>query len=163
MKERMLVVSQAQAGQPLAKVLRARLAWSWSEVQQAVAAGRVRINGSVCRNPAHRLSRGLRLSVAGAPQPVQQPRKRQPPPSKPRYQGPTPVIRYADGQVVVVDKPAGLTTMRHAEEAAEFGARARRFLPATLADWLPELLAPAAKGKPLLAVHRLDKETSGLV
>src|SRR5207245_2020091 len=74
-----------------------------------------------------------------------------------------PQIRYVDNQVVVVDKPAGLTTMRHAEEAAEFGARARRFLPATLADWLPELLAPAAKGKPLLAVHRLDKETSGLV
>jgi 23S rRNA pseudouridine1911/1915/1917 synthase len=60
----------------------------------------------------------------------------------------------------VADKPAGLTTMRHAQEAAEFGARARRFLPATLADLLPPLLPGAGQVR---AVHRLDKETSGLV
>jgi len=102
-----------------------------------------------------------------------------------------PVIRYADPQVVVVEKPAGLTTMRHLEEAAEFGRHARRFLPTTLFDLLPSLLArheaaknrkrPGAKNrferKPqsplrplspspsrfLRAVHRLDKDTSGLV
>ncbi len=102
-----------------------------------------------------------------------------------------PVIRYADAQVVVAEKPAGLTTMRHPDEAAEFGRRARRFLPATLADHLPFLLAAheatkgrkghrakGAKFKPpspsrplspspprffLRAVHRLDKDTSGLV
>jgi 23S rRNA pseudouridine1911/1915/1917 synthase len=55
--------------------------------------------------------------------------------------------------------------MRHAEEAAEFGARGRRFLPATLQDLLPGLLAAARPGKPgrVRAVHRLDRETSGLV
>lgn len=97
-----------------------------------------------------------------------------------------PVIRYADAQVVVVEKPAGLTTMRHPEEAAEFGSRARRFLPSTLADSLPEILArfeaekrkktkgPKGHQRPkwkfdsrshfsVRAVHRLDKETSGLV
>src|SRR5438105_4207571 len=78
---------------------------------------------------------------------------------------PSPVIRYADAPVVVVEKPSGITTMRHPEEAAEFGARARRFLPPTLADLLPPLLA---KGRPgpqprLRAVHRIDIETSGLV
>jgi 23S rRNA pseudouridine1911/1915/1917 synthase len=75
------------------------------------------------------------------------------------------VIRFADAHVVVVEKPAGLTTMRHAEEVAEFGARARRFLPPTLADLLPGILAKGRLGRPLpvLAVHRLDKETSGLV
>jgi 23S rRNA pseudouridine1911/1915/1917 synthase len=63
-----------------------------------------------------------------------------------------------------VDKPPGLTTMRHAEEAAEFGARARRYLPATLADLLPGLLARAGeRATAVRAVHRLDKETSGLV
>jgi 23S rRNA pseudouridine1911/1915/1917 synthase len=67
--------------------------------------------------------------------------------------------------VVVVEKPAGLTTMRHAEEAAEFGDRARRFLPPTLADLLPELLAKGRPGRhpPVRAVHRLDKDTTGLV
>jgi 23S rRNA pseudouridine1911/1915/1917 synthase len=76
-------------------------------------------------------------------------------------EGAGPVVRFADAHVVVVDKPAGLTTMRHPDEAAEFGARARRFLPATLADLLPGLLGG---GRPrVIAVHRLDKDTSGLV
>src|SRR5262249_55142666 len=63
------------------------------------------------------------------------------------------------------DKPPNLTTMRHADEVAEFGPRARRYLPPTLADLLPEL---QAEGRPgcfswIRAVHRLDRETSGLV
>jgi 23S rRNA pseudouridine1911/1915/1917 synthase len=69
-----------------------------------------------------------------------------------------PVIRFRDAHVVVVEKPAGLTTMRHAHEAAEFGPRGRRYLPATLAD----VLAGQLGGK-VRAVHRLDNETSGLV
>jgi 23S rRNA pseudouridine1911/1915/1917 synthase len=74
-------------------------------------------------------------------------------------------VRFQDAHVVVVEKPPGLTTMRHADEAAEFGRRAQRFLPPTLADLLPPLLAPARGGKrpQPRAVHRIDKETSGLV
>jgi 23S rRNA pseudouridine1911/1915/1917 synthase len=55
--------------------------------------------------------------------------------------------------------------MRHADEAAEFGERARRFLPPTLADLLPGLLAKGRHGRPgrVRAVHRLDSDTSGLV
>jgi 23S rRNA pseudouridine1911/1915/1917 synthase len=74
-------------------------------------------------------------------------------------------VRFVDEHVVVVDKPPGLTTMRHAHEAAEHGERAKRFLPPTLADLLPGLLPPRRDGRPAVvrAVHRLDKETSGLV
>jgi 23S rRNA pseudouridine1911/1915/1917 synthase len=74
-------------------------------------------------------------------------------------------IVHADAHIVVVNKPAGITTMRHADEAAEFGRRARRFLPSTLADLLPDALANGRPGaKPhVRPVHRLDKETSGLV
>lgn len=71
-----------------------------------------------------------------------------------------------------MDKPSGLTTMRHPEEAAEFG-RGRHFLPKTLADLLPDLLArqrSPRRGSPapprrdsVYPVHRIDKETSGLV
>jgi 23S rRNA pseudouridine1911/1915/1917 synthase len=84
---------------------------------------------------------------------------------KRRAHGPKPIIRYADKHIVIVDKPAGLTTMRHAEEVAEFGPRGKRFLPPTLADLLPGLLAqrrPNERTK-VRAVHRLDKDTSGLV
>jgi len=70
------------------------------------------------------------------------------------------IVRYADDAVVVVEKPAGLTTMRHAEEAAEFGPRGKRFLPEALADYLPPLIPG---GGPLRAVHRIDRDTSGLV
>jgi 23S rRNA pseudouridine1911/1915/1917 synthase len=75
------------------------------------------------------------------------------------------VIRYADQHVVVVEKPPGLTTMRHAEEANEFGPRGKRFLPPTLADILPGLLAHGRpeRQRPVRAVHRIDNETSGLV
>jgi 23S rRNA pseudouridine1911/1915/1917 synthase len=69
---------------------------------------------------------------------------------------------FVDSQVVVVDKPAGLTTMRHPEEAAEFGSRGRRFLPKTLADLLPSLLTDGY-GRQVIPVHRLDRDTSGLV
>jgi 23S rRNA pseudouridine1911/1915/1917 synthase len=70
-------------------------------------------------------------------------------------------IVHSDDSLVVVNKPAGLTTMRHKEEAAEFGERARKFLPKTLADLLPALLG--APGRPVIAVHRIDRDTSGLV
>jgi len=76
-----------------------------------------------------------------------------------RRQANQPIVRYCDAHVVVVDKPPGLTTMRHPHEAAEFGARSRRYLPATLAELLPGLIG----GGRVRAVHRLDKETSGLV
>jgi 23S rRNA pseudouridine1911/1915/1917 synthase len=79
-------------------------------------------------------------------------------------------IVYLDEHIVVVDKPAGLTTVRHAHETAEFGTRAHSFLPQTLVDVLPGLLAARTKKKArpvrpgrIRAVHRLDKETSGLV
>jgi 23S rRNA pseudouridine1911/1915/1917 synthase len=109
------------------------------------------------------------------------PRKGKRPDQAPRYPkgGAGVVVRYADAHIVVVDKPVGLTTMRHPEETAEFGSRARRFLPPTLADLLPGLLrereqrgaeGKQPRGKPtprkpirVIPVHRLDKETSGLV
>jgi 23S rRNA pseudouridine1911/1915/1917 synthase len=69
-------------------------------------------------------------------------------------------IVYRDADIVVVDKPPGLTTVRHRHEAAQFGKRAQRFLPPTLVDLLQKRGSPAGR---LRAVHRLDKETSGLL
>lgn len=80
-----------------------------------------------------------------------------------KSQAPAIRICHVDPHIVVVDKPAGLTTVRHKEELKERGARARRFLPATLVDLLPKLVEPKnPRPQRLRAVHRLDKETSGL-
>ncbi|MBP3954636.1 RluA family pseudouridine synthase [Gemmata sp. G18] len=70
-------------------------------------------------------------------------------------------IVYVDDAVVVVNKPIGLTTMRHKDEVDEFGAHGQRFLTKTLAGMLPALLG--APDRPVTAVHRLDRDTSGLV
>lgn len=98
-----------------------------------------------------------RAQPARRPSPQPQPPQFRLPPDLP-----PPIIRHADAHIIVVDKPAGLTTMRHAEETAEFG-RGQRFLPPTLADLLPGLLAGKHARLPVIPVHRLDKETSGLI
>ncbi len=72
-------------------------------------------------------------------------------------------IVYLDDHILVVDKPPGVTTVRHADEAKAFGPRARRYLPPTLVDLLPGVMPKKQRGPRIRAVHRLDKETSGLV
>jgi len=133
--------------------LRSHLGLSWSQARRLVGDRQVRLAGVPCHDPARRVRSGQLLEVGS------------PASSAPERQAPSPRVRFADAHVVVVDKPAGLTTMRHAEEVAEFGRRARRYLPPTLADLLPPLLAAGRPGRlPLVrAVHRLDKDTSGLV
>jgi 23S rRNA pseudouridine1911/1915/1917 synthase len=69
-------------------------------------------------------------------------------------------IVYSDDAIVVVNKPAGLTTSRSAEERAEFG-RGKKYLPTTLAELLPAALG--SPNKPVRAVHRLDRDTTGLI
>jgi 23S rRNA pseudouridine1911/1915/1917 synthase len=144
----------------LAAVVRTRCRLSWSAVRRLIQQGRVRLAGQVCRDAGRPTRKGQRVEVGESAPPKLQPKS-------PKKTGKTAgvVIRHADADVVVVEKPAGLTTMRHAHEAAEFGARARRFLPKTLADLLPGLLARLTPGKPgpVIAVHRLDRDTSGLV
>jgi 23S rRNA pseudouridine1911/1915/1917 synthase len=156
MSEQRFTVAAAEVGQTIAAVLRGRLRLSWGEAKRLVRDGRVQLAGAACLDPAHHVRRGQPIIVGPADQ--------KPTAPKHRTEGPAPKIRFADAQVVVVDKPADLTTMRHPEDVAEFGARARRFLPPTLADILPTMLEDRP-GRPatVIAVHRLDKETSGLV
>jgi 23S rRNA pseudouridine1911/1915/1917 synthase len=154
MTPRTFVIARAERGRSLAEVLRARLDLSWSAVRRLVRDRQVRLAGAVCVDPTRRVTPGQRLQIAAAEDKAPRPER-----------GPRPVLRYTDPHVVVVEKPAGLTTVRHAGEAEEQGPRARRFLPPTLADLLPDLLAQAKprRRQRLRAVHRLDKETTGLV
>ncbi len=146
-------VSRRESGRTVTEVLQSHLALPPSQVRRLIREQRVWLGKGVCHDPVRRVRAGQRLEVRTRAKPS-------------RPAGPNqPVIRHVDDQVVVVDKPPGLTTMRHPDEAAEFGARGRRFLPPTLADLLPGLLADHRSGRPVRvrAVHRLDKDTSGLV
>jgi 23S rRNA pseudouridine1911/1915/1917 synthase len=172
------VVDRRESGQTLAAVLKKRLGLSWSQAKRLVEKGRVRVGQQVETDVARRLKPGktVRLDpgtveAKSAPKPAKpahappakqkkHPASRSAPKSKienPKF--PIEVV-YEDDAIVVVNKPAGLTTMRHKEEAEEFG-RGKRFLPETLADKLPVLLG--SPGRPVIAVHRIDRDTSGLV
>jgi 23S rRNA pseudouridine1911/1915/1917 synthase len=148
-------VVAAQAGQTLAALLRQWLpGQSWSQVRQLVAGRRVRLNGELWLDPARRLKENdtVELLVHAAP--------------KPRPHA-SVNLRHLDAHVVVVEKPAGIPTVRHPTER-DWSAH-RRALSPTLQDLVAAEIAarekPSAK-KPLQRlriVHRIDKETSGLV
>ncbi len=165
MATRRFVVSRKESGRTVAALLKAHLHLSAAAARDLVRQCRVRLAGNLCRNPSWRVSPGqaVEADIVEAPRPTE---KKAPRPRRTTDNGQrsAAAIRHADAHLVVVDKPPGLTTMRHAHEAAEFGPRGRRFLPETLQDLLPELLAQEKETKGRVrAVHRLDKDTSGLV
>lgn len=168
------LADRREGGNTIATVLRKRFQLPWSRVKKLIEGGHVRVAGFACTDPGHRVRfknrvwvREGTLELKQAPKPSAKPKgsgKPAPPRPKPaRAAEGRPlavVIVHADDAVVVVDKPAGLTTLRHTAEAAEFG-RGRQYLPDTLLDHLPQLLGePGAK---LFPVHRIDRDTSGLV
>jgi 23S rRNA pseudouridine1911/1915/1917 synthase len=148
-------VSSDQAGITLAAFLRAQLpGQSWSEVRRLIEIRRARVRGELCLDPARRLKEGDTVELLVRPAP--RPRERE-----------SVAIRYLDPHLVVVEKPSGISTLRHPSERG--WSRQRKALSPTLVDLVPPLIAAAekqtVKGPParLRIVHRLDKETSGLV
>jgi len=128
---------------------------SWSQVRGLLKSRRVMLSGNICVDPARR----LRLSdvVKILPHPAA------PPPKESDVR-----VRFLDAHVVVVEKPAGMTTTRHAEER-DWPARRRQLQP-TLDEILPHVIGKMGKGRrrkgpppPVRAVHRLDRDTSGLL
>lgn len=176
-------VDRREAGKTLAAVLKLRYGLSWAQAKRLVERGHVRVSGQVESDVARRLKLGKRVEIAAGaievkraekPAPKKDAvKKPEPPKPKPKEKPahPKPATRapaldpdcivYADETIVVVNKPAGLTTVRSSEDVAEFGTHGQRFLTKTLAGMLP--LALGAPNKPVLAVHRLDRDTSGLV
>ncbi len=165
MSHRRYVIAPADAGQPLGRWLQRVLALSWPQVQELVQQRGIWLQGRLCIDLNHRLQRGQHVEVR-VPMPKRERARPQTAVADPRpTRLPSTVIRHVDEHILVAEKPAGLTTMRHPGEAAEFGERGRRYLPPTFADLLPSALATYLNRKPgpIRAVHRLDKETSGLL
>jgi 23S rRNA pseudouridine1911/1915/1917 synthase len=172
----MFVVDRKENGQTLASVLKSRYRLTWSQAKRLIERRHVRVSGQVETDIARRLKVGKRVELAAgtvegqktinaissAASSKAKPSQRagtKPPSPQPYVPGIE--IVYQDEFVVVVNKPAGLTTMRHKKEVAEFGPRKRRFLPKTLAELLPSILG--LPDRPVIAVHRIDRDTSGLV
>ena len=149
-------VSPQETGFTLAKVLRSRLGGpSWNDVRKLVAARRVKVGDAVCSDEARRLKEGEVVVLLDHPKPL------------PRTAHPERlVVRHLDEHVAVVEKPAGVNTVRHPAELE--WSEQRRELDPTLEDltqWAVahQLSRPARDLPRLRIVHRLDKETSGLV
>lgn len=148
-------ISLEQAGQTLASLMRQQLpGQSWKQVRRLIATRCARVNGELCLDPARRLKEGETLELLAHPA------------AKPRHQEAL-ALRHLDDHLVVVEKPAGIPTVRHPAER-HWTAR-RRALAPTLDDLTANLIARREgrirKGPlpRLRIVHRLDKETSGLV
>lgn len=164
-------VTEAEAGATLASLLRQRLTeLSWNQVRKAIHGRRVLIHGNLCLDEGRRLKAGevVKLLVQAQQTPPQDDDVR---------------IVYMDAHLVVVEKPAGMTTLRHSEE--RFWPDRRKQRQPTLDEVLARLLALRAaragerggrsgrrdrdaeqkrpRTLPVRPVHRLDRETSGLM
>lgn len=154
---RNLHVGPEQANLTLAAALRH---WqpgrSWSDIRKLILGRRVTVNGNLTLDEARRLKVDEVVKVLDQPQAA--------PPTEEDVR-----IRYIDTHLVIVEKPAGMTTMRHPEER-KWNSRRRQLQP-TLDELLPRVVSRLyskrnrAKGTPrrLRPVHRLDRETSGLM
>jgi len=127
----------------VAAVVRDQRGVSWSRARDLCTQGRVTVNGERCLDPALRVSPGAVVVVD----------ERAP---KLRTGAlPESAIVFSDRDVVVVDKPAGMLSV-----ADEPGNKD------TLVDWTRILLrrmGGRGSDRELGVVHRLDKETSGLM
>jgi 23S rRNA pseudouridine1911/1915/1917 synthase len=148
-------VPAEQTGSTLARLVRTfRPSHSWTEVRRFIETRHVRLNGELCLDPARRVKEGDTVELLDRPLPKPRPLE-------------SVVIRHLDVHVVVVEKPAGVSTVRHPTERA--WTRERKALSPTLEDLVPKLIAlregKSRKGPQprLRVVHRLDKETSGLL
>jgi 23S rRNA pseudouridine1911/1915/1917 synthase len=113
-----------------------------ADVQRAIAAGRVAVDGEV-RPKSHRLLGGERLVVD-----LEAATRLEP-------EGPPVPVRFRDDHILVISKPAGLVS--HPTEQRRSGTLVNRLLGMGIP--LSRLGGPLRPG----IVHRLDAGTSGLM
>ena len=137
-------MTEGSAATPtVAAVVREQMSISWSRARQLCIDGRVTVDGRRCTDPASRVAPGMTVAVD---------------PYAPKLSasplGETAIV-FCDNEVVIVDKPAGMLSV-----ADEDGNRD------TLVDYTRTLLRKTRRygvDTALGVVHRLDKDTSGLM
>jgi 23S rRNA pseudouridine1911/1915/1917 synthase len=148
---RRLTVPEEAEGQRLDLFLVQQLSdVSRSRVQLLLQQGSVLIDGRLAK-PSRKLRSGETISILGDPQP---------PPLRAMAEAIPLEIVYEDQDLAVVNKPAGM--MVHAGSGATDDARNRGTLVNALLHHLQELSSTSGPLRPGI-VHRLDKQTSGLI
>ncbi len=129
-------------GHPLDAVVRALFGTTWGEARRYIERGKITVNGAVWVDPRRKVGAHATVSLTmNAPRP------------RPATDLPDKAILHVDAHLVVVNKPSGISTVPYDE--SETG---------TLDERVRAALGPEKGARPTLGVvHRIDKETSGLV
>jgi 23S rRNA pseudouridine1911/1915/1917 synthase len=130
---------------PVDRVVRSLFGTSWGKARGWIEGGKVRVSGALVTDPTARVAAGVEIAVNEAARRPQ---------AEELADGD---VAFADSQVVVVRKPPGLSTIPYdGTEIDTLDARVRAWLER-------KRLTPRGQRPTLGIVHRLDKETSGLV
>jgi len=142
-RESAFTLDDADAGTTLAAALRRRLAGkSWSDVRALCTTGKVTLDGERALDPAARVGAGQQLALRpNAPKPLTVPAGFR--------------IVLEDAHVVVIEKPSGISSVPY--DRKETGTA----LDLIRAAW--RRAGKRATATPLYTVHRIDKDTSGLL
>lgn len=138
------IVSKKESGLRLDLYLARHLPFSRSSLKRLIKVGKATVNREIIRRPARHLSTGeeVRIDLSKPPDLL----KREDIPLK---------IHYEDEKILVVSKPAGMIT--HPTHLVREGTLVNALLARNISlSSLAGLLRPGI-------VHRLDKETSGLL
>ena len=147
-------IDPEMAGWTLVAAVRHWQQASWSEARKLIRSRRVLVNGALSLDEARRLTLSETVCITD--------HSAAPPPRAEAV-----VIVHRDADLVVVNKPAGMTTLRH--RAEQHWPEPRKQAQPTLDECIEELLAESTHSsarstdKAPRSVHRIDRDTSGLV
>jgi len=177
-------LDSSDQGIVLERALKKRLEGaSWGEIRESIRRRKVQVNGNLCLDPVRKVTPKdvVKLWRESLPKPIEASDIR---------------IVHVDDFLVVVEKPAGITSVRHFEERnlpdkrrqlqptleellplsllqyflrnsrGERPAKKLPNSPSELKDWRPEdrkSLELKLEKLKVIAVHRLDRDTSGLM
>ncbi|MCH2201168.1 MAG: RluA family pseudouridine synthase [Fuerstiella sp.] len=151
-------IEAKQPGKILAELRRHMPGKSWSDVRRLLQARLIAINGVLCIDEGRTLTPGETIRICGQPLP--------PPPADDDV-----AVKYVDHELVIAEKPSGMTTLRRHTELS--WSESRRRAQPTLDESVARLIARHAalrtgqrlrqKLPRLLSIHRIDRDTSGLV
>ena len=145
-QRRKLLVAGDETGERLDRLLAARTELTRSRLKALILAGEVAIDKSTIRDPGYRVNSGETIVLSVPP----------PEPAEPLPESIPLKVVYEDDAIIVIDKPSGLVVHPAA------GHRSGTLVNALIAHCGDSLSGIGGVKRPGI-VHRLDKDTSGLM